>query len=77
MTEKRKIQDAGGSLSVTLPKDFSESNDLKPGQEVWVIKNRKSILYTTDPEIAAELEEPIHRAAEKSLKRHLKEEQKA
>lgn len=70
--EKRKVQDAGGSLSVTLPRDFVDGNKIEAGQEIFLIKNRKSILYTTDPELAADLEEPIHKAAEKRLKEGIK-----
>lgn len=76
MAETRKVIPAGSSVAVTLPVEFVRENNIESGQEIYVVKNRKSILYTTDPRIAEELAEPIHTAAEKSMKRGIVREMK-
>ena len=56
-------------MAMTLPIDFARENNIGPGTELFVVKNRKSFVITTSEELARELEEPIHQAAERVVKK--------
>jgi antitoxin component of MazEF toxin-antitoxin module len=56
----RSVIRFGDSLGVTLPADFSRENNLRPGDRVYVLRNLKSLLVTTDRRVAEELAVRLH-----------------
>lgn len=71
--EKRSILRIGGpagSSAVTLPVAFVRKNNLKAGDKVIVLLNRKSLLITTDRKVAERLREQLADADDEAHEKH-------
>lgn len=50
MVRKVTMRQAGGSVSVTVPKDIAERHHLAVGEEAYVIETEQGVLFTAfDP----------------------------
>lgn len=53
MVRKVTVRQAGGSVSITVPKDIAERNQLTVGEDAFVVETEQGVLFTGyDPTFA-------------------------
>jgi antitoxin MazE len=53
MVRRITMRQAGGSVSVTIPKDMAERNHLAVGEDAFVVETEHGVLFTAyDPTFA-------------------------
>jgi antitoxin component of MazEF toxin-antitoxin module len=72
MIRKVTVRQAGGSVSITVPKDIAERHHLSVGEEVFVVETDEGVLFTAyDPEFERAVE--LYAAGAKQFKNALRE----
>ncbi len=57
MVRKITMRQAGGSVSVTVPKDIAERHHLNVGDEAFVVETENGVLFTAyDPDFERAME---------------------
>lgn len=53
MVRKITVRQAGGSVSITVPKDIADRHHLTVGEDVYVVETENGVLFTAfDPAFA-------------------------
>lgn len=69
MKATRSVIRFGRAFVVTLPADFVSMNKIKPGQEVFALKNRSFLLITPDRETARRFQAELDKKTQEAKKR--------
>lgn len=56
----RKLMRVGGSMAILVDPDFIKGNDLKEGQALYVVADKRIMFVTFDKEDATAVAEDIH-----------------